>query len=72
MAASWNRTNKIGTELKFTVPENVRALRDKVLDFVESEVYPLEGLQRRSAPNAIKELQAKAKAAGLWALGHEL
>jgi acyl-CoA dehydrogenase len=57
----------------FTVPENVRALRDEVLQFVEERVYPHEAeLQRPWAESValVDELRGEAKRQGLWALGH--
>jgi len=84
--ASWNLQSKI-SDLKFVVPEHVKPIRDKVLEFVEKEVYPVEdklhkmgmgggmGVGDLKDPNSptskiVRELQAKAKAQGLWALGH--
>ncbi|KAA2261196.1 acyl-CoA dehydrogenase [Solihabitans fulvus] len=61
--------------MELPVPEHVRPLRDRVLDFVERRVYPVEPLLSRGPgdPAALRELrrlQGEAKAAGLWALGH--
>lgn len=57
----------------FAIPEHVRSLRDRVLQFVESEVYPREPQLDRpwseSLP-VLDELRAAAKSQGLWALGH--
>ena len=57
----------------FTVPDNVRELRDQVLQFVEEWVYPHEAeLQRPWAESLalVDELRGEAKRHGLWALGH--
>ncbi len=57
----------------FTVPDNVRELRDQVLQFVEERVYPHEAeLQRPWAESLalVDELRGQAKGHGLWALGH--
>jgi acyl-CoA dehydrogenase len=57
----------------FTVPDDVRALRDRVLQFVEQTVYPHEAeLQRpwAEALGLVDELRQEAKRQGLWALGH--
>ena len=65
--ASWNLQSKV-EDLKFTVPAHVKPIRDKVLKFVEEEIYPLEnGPRDRSL---LLKLQQKAKDQGLWALGH--
>jgi alkylation response protein AidB-like acyl-CoA dehydrogenase len=66
--------------LKFDVPAHVAPVRDRVLRFVEDEVYPLERrlakarrcgrVDRSEAAAEIVRLQALAKARGLWALGH--
>jgi acyl-CoA dehydrogenase len=48
-------------------------IRQRVKDFVEGKVYPLEhGYDRGTAQSkaAMQAVQAEAKAAGLWALGH--
>lgn len=56
------------------VPEHVRDIRQRVLDFVEKRIYPVENiLDNRKDPEAIetrKGLMAAAKDEGLWALGH--
>ncbi len=61
--------------LSLSIPEHVAPLRQKVLDFVEQEVYPVETdlLEDKVASRRgelMRELMNKAKAAGLWALGH--
>ncbi len=48
-------------------------VRARVKEFIETKVYPLEiGFDRESEESkaALKAVQAEAKAAGLWALGH--
>ena len=57
----------------FTVPANVRALRDQVLHFVEERVYPHEHELERpwaEAVGLVDRLRGEAKGEGLWALGH--
>lgn len=57
----------------FEVPEHVRPLRQRVLDFVEQQVYPAEDVLHRDDADAratLAVLQQQAKDAGLWALGH--
>lgn len=58
----------------FEAPEHVRLLRDKVLEFIEQRVYPVEEiLDDRDHPDAeatLQRLMGEAKDAGLWALGH--
>lgn len=80
---SWNLQSKI-QDFKFTCPEHMREIRDRVLRFVEDEVYPVEErlrllhIARRAGKPVdlgsehvwVAELQQKAKAKGLWALGH--
>ncbi len=50
------------------------AIRQRVLTFVEERIYPceavLQGGDRAQAERSLAELQAQAKAEGLWALGH--
>src|SRR5689334_16608929 len=55
------------------VPTEVRALRDRLRRFIDEEVIPAEPVLGRSdaaAGETIARLKARAKAAGLWALGH--
>ncbi|MDD9802571.1 MAG: acyl-CoA dehydrogenase family protein [Deltaproteobacteria bacterium] len=58
----------------FEVPERIRPIRQRVLRFVEDEVYPAEALMEEAPPADADALLAglmqKAKRAGLWALGH--
>lgn len=57
----------------FAVPDHVRPVRDAVLEFVRTRVEPAEPALEAGGPDAdalLRELQAEAKAAGLWALGH--
>ena len=57
----------------FTLPEELRRLRDQVGRFVREEILPLERELDPDAPDipreAFERLSAKTKAAGLWALG---
>lgn len=56
--------------MKHDLPE----LQARVLEFVESEVYPLEARLDAAPPQQrnqlLSDLYDKAKAQGLWALGH--
>jgi alkylation response protein AidB-like acyl-CoA dehydrogenase len=57
----------------FEVPEHIRPLRARVLRFVEERVQPREAELDRpwhEAAPVLEELSARAKAEGLWALGH--
>ena len=61
--------------LNLSIPDHIRPLRDQVLQFVEQEIYPVEEevLGDRVASRrdgALRKLMDKAKAQGLWALGH--
>ena len=59
--------------MSFEVPEHVRGIRDEVLAFMREKVEPQEPVLHRGgdeAASVIRSLQAEAKAAGLWALGH--
>ena len=61
--------------LNLSIPDHIRPLRDKVLQFVEQEIYPVESevsADRVSSrrDGALRGLMDKAKAEGLWALGH--
>ncbi|MCY4566244.1 MAG: acyl-CoA dehydrogenase family protein [Gammaproteobacteria bacterium] len=61
--------------LNLSIPDHIRPLRDKVLQFVEQEIYPVESevlTDRISSrrDGALRALMDKAKAEGLWALGH--
>lgn len=57
----------------FEVPDHIRPLRERVTRFVEDRVYPAEEALHRGEDDArsiLRDLQAEAKAEGLWALGH--
>src|ERR1700730_6133420 len=57
----------------FTIPDDVRALRDRVLQFVEHTVYPHEAeLQRpwAEAVALVDELRQEGKRQGMGAVGH--
>jgi alkylation response protein AidB-like acyl-CoA dehydrogenase len=60
--------------MSFEVPEHVRPIRQRVRQFIEEKIYPVESvLDRRRDPEAgavLRRLMGEAKAAGLWALGH--
>jgi acyl-CoA dehydrogenase len=57
----------------FTLPDELRLLRDQVRRFIREEIIPLEQRLDPDAPGIPDEdfdrLAAKTKAAGLWALG---
>lgn len=57
----------------FQVPDHIRPIRDKVRRFIDVEILPHEQELDTGEPGMrplVAELQAKAKAEGLWALGH--
>lgn len=57
----------------FQIPEHIRPLRDDVRRFIDEEVIPHERELDRGEPGMsplAHELVDKAKAKGLWALGH--
>lgn len=59
--------------MNFEVPESVRGVRDEVLAFMVERVEPAEPTLHAGGDEAmavIRALQAEAKSAGLWALGH--
>src|SRR5215467_10339136 len=57
----------------FTLPDELRLLRDQVRRFIREEIIPLEQRLDPDAPGIPDEdferLSSKTKAAGLWALG---
>src|SRR2546430_17681476 len=57
----------------FTLPDELRVLREQVRRFVRDEIIPLEQTLDPDAPGLPEEdwarLAAKTKAARLWALG---
>ena len=61
--------------LSLSIPSHIEPLRQKVLEFIEQEIYPVENIllenkvdERRG--QILKGLMQKAKDNGLWALGH--
>ena len=61
--------------LNLSIPSHIEPLRQKVLEFIEHEIYPMESTlledkvgERRG--EVLRGLMQKAKDAGLWALGH--
>jgi len=58
----------------FEAPGRVREIRARVLEFIESRIYPVEaeldGLDRDALWDRLHDLMREAKDAGLWALGH--
>src|SRR5574342_42677 len=57
----------------FTLPDELRILREQIRRFIQEEIIPLEQRLDPDAPDSPDEdfsrLSAKTKAAGLWALG---
>src|SRR5438874_6304842 len=57
----------------FTLPDELRLIREQIRRFIREEIIPLEQTLDPDAPGLPEEewarLAAKAKAAGLWALG---
>jgi len=60
--------------MNFEIPDHVREIRQRVQNFIEEEIYPVEPLfeggRSEKSEEALRSLMAKAKEAGLWALGH--
>jgi len=61
--------------LSLSIPEHIEPLRQKVLEFIEQEIYPVEKdlLEDKVASrrgDILRNLMDKAKSEGLWALGH--
>ncbi len=59
--------------MELQIPEHVLPIRNQVLEFIETEIYPVEDAllaDRDERADVMKPLMEKAKAAGLWALGH--
>lgn len=61
--------------LSLSIPEHVEPIRQRVLDFIEQEVYPVESelLENKVSSRRgelMRGLMQKAKDNGLWALGH--
>jgi alkylation response protein AidB-like acyl-CoA dehydrogenase len=57
----------------FEVPDSIKPLRAQVAEFLEKHVYPVEGELIEGGDKAreiLRGLEARAKEAGLWALGH--
>jgi acyl-CoA dehydrogenase len=53
--------------IDFEIPEETRAIREKVRSFVQSECIPAEkGLETREYEDVLWELRDKARAQGLW------
>lgn len=62
------------TTLNLSIPEHIAPLRQKVLDFIEQRIYPIEKELAEGDPverrRRMRALMDQAKAEGLWALGH--
>lgn len=66
------------SSLKFDIPEHIKPLREKIVNFMEKHVYPLEtllhdehnGLTAEQRWDKIRAVQALAKKEDIWAIGH--
>ena len=61
--------------LNLSIPDSVKDLRDRVLRFIEQDVYPVEKELTQDKVGSrrgeiMKGLMDKAKSEGMWALGH--
>lgn len=56
--------------MTFQVPSHVRSKVDAVRAFIDEQVIPAEPALHRDAAAVLPGLRDKARAAGLWALGH--
>ena len=60
--------------MSFEVPEHVTPIRERVREFIETRIYPVEQQldERNDAESraTMQRLMREAKEAGLWALGH--
>ncbi len=60
--------------MSFEVPEHVIPIRQRVQQFIEERIYPVEQLLDERADDegraTMRRLMQEAKDAGLWALGH--
>ena len=60
--------------MSIELSEPIREIRQRVQNFIEERVYPVEGLfeggRTPESEEALRDLMAQAKEAGLWALGH--
>lgn len=58
----------------FDAPDHVKAIRQRVLEFIEQKIYTaeheLDACDRDALMPRLKALGAEAKREGLWALGH--
>ncbi|MGC9537449.1 acyl-CoA dehydrogenase family protein [Streptomyces sp. UG1] len=55
------------------IPPEVAELRGRVAEFLEKHVYPVESVLMAGGEHGttvLRDLEARAKEAGLWALGH--
>ncbi len=72
--ATTTTTKRTSANGLFSVPDSVKELRQRVLEFIEQRIYPVEpeldALDRHATLARLKELGAEAKREGLWALGH--
>src|SRR3546814_15124978 len=63
-----------GSDMDFSLAPEVESLRQRLRDFVEAEIIPLEAdataydEHENIAPDRLEGLRAKARQAGLWAL----
>ena len=53
--------------ISFEIPDDVKALRARVADFIDTVVQPAEAeVGTRPFFDIVRELQTQARAAGLW------
>ena len=53
--------------IDFTIPDEIVQVRERVAQFIDAEVLPLEAqVGTRPYMDIVAELQPKAQAAGLW------
>jgi len=57
--------------MSFAIPEQVKPIRQRVQQFIEERIYPVEDeLEGPDGRLTMRRLMQEAKDAGLWALGH--
>jgi acyl-CoA dehydrogenase len=53
--------------IDFEIPDEIKELRNRVADFIDAHVLPAEAqIETRPHRDIVRELQAKARAEGLW------
>src|SRR3990172_9216545 len=57
--------------MSFAIPEQVKPIRQRVQQFIEERIYPVEDeLEGPDGRLTMRRLMQEAKDAGLWAVGH--